>query len=1298
MIMLARLASRLGVAFGLAALLGLLPAGRASAQQLTLPSDPLGAGNTPLLSQGSSTIDGGATVIATDVGAAPNIQQTSGTLYNPLTGSHIRAQYNTESYGQAEGNLNLGTMLLRRIDGGVGFFDGQVTMNDESRVGYNLGLGYRWLTLPVLPNSPDDQKIMGVSLWADGQMTDGENFFPQIGTSLELLGDRVDFRANGYAVLGDRTQSRDFVGTGETVFTENFLAERTIGVLDTALTVAEMELAGRIYDQEAWLFGGVYGFKGGAFDSVGGKIGLRGYLTPDLNLSVAITHDDVFDTNGVMRLTWFIGRTRRENCPCGTLQDRFREPVIRNDYIAMAESQAFGTQNTILDANGDPVRIVHVDSTAGAGGDGTFENPLSMLGDVKANSLEGDTILVHADSVFSGDGVMLMDDQDLFGEGGGRTNSVATADGPLTLPETAAGALNGAIPTINDSPVAGVILADDNTVNNLAFDGGMAAITSDAMTPDSSANPTLTNLTVANTMGDAIVLNNQAVADEDDVDNDGDTAETVARLGTVTIDNVDFTGVAGRDISVDAATTADIVQAETVSVTNITSTGNAGLLGQSLAIENTNGVGVGAVTVDEYQVDGAGVRLNANQNIASLTNLTVTNVTTGPGVDISDAMAATTVSSSSIDGVAGTDAGIRVNGNTAVVNIGAAGDNGEVTIANAAGAGLSVTGAEAAVNFDNGSSITGGGDGVTVTATLDGGDVSIGTTASITDVGGKAVVTNNTIGAVTVDADLVNDSQDGGGVSVTDNTGAVAFNGLITTQNTKAVEITGAMNAVNFSGDITSVGTGDTITITNVVDGDVTFNNSVTNDAVGRVLVVDGGDENIVFNNGTNTITDEGDGVDIFNRGGGADSLVNFLATTTLTTGGDSLRLGTSAGGANATDSVVRFADLTIENSGGVGSAAILGEDLGELNILAGSINATGDAAAIDLDTGSSSQGLTFSSVDVASGAQAIVLNDFDGNVTVNGGTLTTDGAMAAVDVTDSGLALNGVSINPTNAGGSAVSATYTAASTRTVTIDGQGTASFNDGDVDFTTQGNAAQIISVMNVDDIGATSFVSNSTGSSSLALASLTTSGGFDFDVTNSGNLTVTADDVVSTAGNTDIDVTGAGDFSGMLTDFQTAGELQANTAPGSAGDLTVDADTNTGATEFTGVDVNDQGDGAVDVTLDGVETDTTGIAFASAGGGAATLTVMDGDYAGGVTFNASNTAAKTLDISGGQYDAAINASASGAGTSPRWSSGRPRSRRAASASTRRTKGTSPPTSPTSTPRPALYRSPPTQTSRT
>jgi hypothetical protein len=229
--------------------------------------------------------------------------------YSPSLGAHLRARYNTRSYGQVRGNLDLGTMKLFDAPNGVWFVDAQVTLNDESKIGYNAGVGYRFMTLPLFPTSPDTEKIAGISVWSDGTTTVNENFLPQIGVSLEYLGDNWDSRLNTYLPIAD-VEVGDFVATDNITYQGDFLVQETIAGTDEALTVTDFEVARRMGNRDLWLFGGTYGLWGETVDTAGLKLGARGYLTPDVAVQLAVNDDDEFGTNTVFSVTWFMGRTQ----------------------------------------------------------------------------------------------------------------------------------------------------------------------------------------------------------------------------------------------------------------------------------------------------------------------------------------------------------------------------------------------------------------------------------------------------------------------------------------------------------------------------------------------------------------------------------------------------------------------------------------------------------------------------------------------------------------------------------------------------------------------------------------------------------------------------------------------------------------------------------------------------------------------------------------------------------------------------------------------------------------------------
>ena len=121
---------------------------------------------------------------------APGVEMGGGEFFSQELGTLLRLRYNTESYGQdRRGNFDIGTMQVQSFEDATAFFDGQATLNDVNGVGYNLGVGFRWLHWSPFPIEPE--RITGFSFWADGTSTESGNFFPQVGLSFESLGDRL---------------------------------------------------------------------------------------------------------------------------------------------------------------------------------------------------------------------------------------------------------------------------------------------------------------------------------------------------------------------------------------------------------------------------------------------------------------------------------------------------------------------------------------------------------------------------------------------------------------------------------------------------------------------------------------------------------------------------------------------------------------------------------------------------------------------------------------------------------------------------------------------------------------------------------------------------------------------------------------------------------------------------------------------------------------------------------------------------------------------------------------------------
>jgi trimeric autotransporter adhesin len=118
---------------------------------------------------------------------------------------------------------------------------------------------------------------------------------------------------------------------------------------------------------------------------------------------------------------------------------------------------------------GIPIRFVHVDN--GGGGDGTFEDPLSDVADVFANSMAGDIVYMHGGTTFDMQGsLVLQDNQRLLGEG---IAHLIDTDQFGTIPIPAVN--GGPAPIISNSMADAIVMANNNEISNLVTNTPMGS-------------------------------------------------------------------------------------------------------------------------------------------------------------------------------------------------------------------------------------------------------------------------------------------------------------------------------------------------------------------------------------------------------------------------------------------------------------------------------------------------------------------------------------------------------------------------------------------------------------------------------------------------------------------------------------------------------------------------------------------------------------------------------------------------------------------------------------------------------
>lgn len=833
-------------------------------------------------------------------------------------GANLRMSYDTSRYGQDNGQFGVGLQERKLVGDGAWLLDIQYTVDFGyyDAMGINAGGGFRQIQPGMFSGTP---RILGATFWYDGRNSREKNYFNQFGVSLESLGERWDFRLNANVPLGTTRHDGASYGTGEIQYQGLYLSELTNIAVEQAVAVVDFEAACRVRDYNAWLFGGVYTVHAAGETKTGGKGGVRGQLASDLYLQLAVTNDDFFDTEVTFSAIWLPGRAQLQGPSTGDLHDRLRDPVLRNDYIAIRRDSTSG-ESLMTDADGDAIRVVHVDSSAAAGGDGSIDNPFSSLTDVYGGSQTKDIVLVHSDSTFEDQSIVLRDFQRLLGEGNDVTHSVLTSKyGAINLPESSAGASAGAVAVIDNTGtgLTAVTLADASTshsedtnvsaneVSNLSIIGGARAI---ASTASGIATVNLNQLSIADTTGHGIELTRF-------VETITETGDTQSRFN-VTIDEITFDNIGGDDIHLDADT--DYASAsgseESISISNITSTDTHGwginVIGNWAAEESTGNksphTSISNVDFTAGAETDGGIRFESSSAGAYVSDVQIEGGvgTTGIGVELVDTSGDSlapqfrftdvTVSDMGAEGlyVHGGQTYLDFNGKiTQTVNDVAAirvedhsGDTLPAGLLNfreaTSGAGVVEATVGDGIVFDNADGYYQFSDEVALSG---------GATLSIVDGSdGEFIFDDTNIGASDTTAFLI----DGG-------TANVDFTGSITqSDNAAAVTIGGGHDgSVSFSEGVTGGGVITAINGTglqfNDADGFYTFNDAVTLSGGAVVNIANDSEGTMTFGSDTSITTTSGTAFTVAD----SSATVTYGGTIDSSTAGRPIELSGNTGG-----------------------------------------------------------------------------------------------------------------------------------------------------------------------------------------------------------------------------------------------------------------------------------------------------------------------------------------------------------------------------------------------------------------
>lgn len=420
----------------------------------------------------------------------------------------------------------------------------------------------------------------------------------------------VDFRLNGY-IAADRDSQFVSRTTGVPVFSGFNIGQATDTLFEVPFSGVDGELGIPLPifgDHGFKAYAGAYYLEApGSEDAIGPKIRVQGQLTQAIKGQVEVTDDDVFGTNVTVALMIDFPGGSMKSILTKQPTSMMLSQQVQRQYRVPVEQQVTRVSSVAINpADNNPFHVRHVNNTAAAGGDGSFEAPYSVMpaGVTPAT----DIIFVNrGDGTSSGmtGGFSLSDTQRLLGEGTAHTYT--STEGTFALPGFTAGTnplLGGTTNmTGNNVEVAGFRIATvASDVNGNASDDGIFGSGDDFLIRDVDISRARHGINLASATGIGVITDSTIT---------GTTVDGihVVNSGGTTLDldiaNTTITGVGedGIDLFVETAATLN------VDIDNVTVSGstNRGLDADVIFFNSTLDINIADSSFSDNTDDGLNV-------------------------------------------------------------------------------------------------------------------------------------------------------------------------------------------------------------------------------------------------------------------------------------------------------------------------------------------------------------------------------------------------------------------------------------------------------------------------------------------------------------------------------------------------------------------------------------------------------------------------------------------------------------------------------------------------------------------
>jgi hypothetical protein len=899
----------------------------------------------------------------------------------------------------------------------------------------NVGVGIRALK---------EKGVAGGYVYLDRRRSGAtEKLFTQTTLGAEWLAEEWEVRGNAYVPLSGKKQ----MGTsGGEALSDPYLAGSGIyvdvagqnAVIEKPLWGADAEMGLKMPGKDFWLHAGAFAFDASEAEGLaGGRLRATYKVTENIALTAEGQYDNVRGRQGWLGVRYTVPFGGPKTKHTGLKNRMTADPVRDVDIVTAAVEQEVTPAHTAPVENTSTQaaqRVLHVDNSAGGGGDGTLENPFNTLAAAQAILQDFDVLYIN--------------------RGNGTT---AGMNAGLSVAQNNVQVIGSGTAFVYD---AGRFYApvEDNFNGTVLAAAGAAPVITNAGGDGiaiTGADAWVGGVTVNGATGHGIYALSAAGTD----------------LGDITVSDVTVTNNGGTGVRIETANAGSSF--DSASVMDVTATGNTNrgvyaLIQSGSSVEtleldditsqNNNGVTAGGVVVS---VTGASSRLETTR----ISNAVISsNVTGGVLVQAANSGLIDTIT---VDGVSATgNAGVGVyllGTSSGLVNSASLSD---VTASGNANTGINVTltsGADlGSLDIDDATvsgNTTASGRGIYVEVN---GAGSTLTTANISNVAASSngasglFVTSASNGLVsTLNVSNVSSNQDDSrGIYLLAQTGGDI--GTITADNLTATNIGGAAGR---GMEIIANGAGSVITSSTVTNS--TFN---TNASIGFLYqAINSGVFTAAAINNSSAAANTGRGIYILAQADGDYGTVTASGITVqnnTTAGGYGVQL--LATGAGSTVNSATLDNITASGNSlpGISGSATVSGSISSLSISDANVTTSGFSGGIVVDSNAS----TIASVDIRDSTSS-------GNAT-RGVYVIAQGGGAI-----SGLTVDNVTAqNNTGASGIGVNIVASgAASTLGATTLGNSLISGN-AQAGVYVQGAGTSIMSGVNIHDVTSTANATN------------------------------------------------------------------------------------------------------------------------------------------------------------------------------------------------------------------------------